>query len=47
MAEVNREEFYKIVDKFTNKDLFKKDKDGNLLRDKDGNLEKLQYYNII
>ena len=44
--EITREEFYKIVDKFTNKDLFKKDKDGNLLRDKDGNLEKLQYDNI-
>ena len=44
--EITREEFYKIVDKFANKDLFKKDKDGNLLRDKDGNLEKLQYDNI-
>ena len=44
--EITRKEFYKIVDKFANKDLFKKDKDGNLLRDKDGNLEKLQYDNI-
>ena len=44
--EITKEEFYKIVDKFANKDLFKKDQDGNLLRDKDGNLEKLQYDNI-
>lgn len=44
--EITRKEFYKIVDKFANKDLFKKDKDGNFIRDKDGNLEKIQYDNI-
>ena len=44
--EITKEEFYKIVDKFANKDLFKKDKDGNLLRDNDGNLEKIQSDNI-
>ncbi|WP_320416630.1 hypothetical protein [Candidatus Nitrosotenuis chungbukensis] len=38
--EITRDEFYAIVDKFTNKALFKKDKLGNLLRDNDGNLEK-------
>lgn len=42
---LTREEFYKIVDKFANKDLFKKDNQGNLWRDKDGNLEKLVYDN--
>lgn len=42
---IRREEFYKIVDKFANKDLFKKDSNGNLWRDETGNLEKLQYDN--
>lgn len=44
--ELTREEFYKIVDKFTNKDLFKKDDNGNLWRDEKGNLQKLQFDNI-
>ncbi|WP_042683753.1 N-acetyl sugar amidotransferase [Candidatus Nitrosotenuis chungbukensis] len=44
--EITRDEFYAIVDKFTNKALFKKDKLGNLLRDNDGNLEKIQYDNL-
>ena len=43
--ELTREEFFKIADKWTNKSLFKKDNNGNLLRDKDGNLEKIQYDN--
>lgn len=43
--ELTREEFYKIVDKFANKNIFKKDKNGNLFRDKNGNLEKINYDN--
>lgn len=43
--ELTREEFFKIVDKFANKDLFKKDENGNLIRDNVGNLEKIQYDN--
>jgi N-acetyl sugar amidotransferase len=42
---LTREEFYKIVDKFANKNIFKKDKNGNLFRDKKGNLEKITYDN--
>ena len=45
-GEITEEEFHKICDKFTNKDLFKSDKNGNLIKDKDGNLEKIQYDNI-
>ncbi len=45
--ELTREDFFQIVDKFTNKKLFKKDEYGNLLRDKEGNLEKINYDNII
>lgn len=43
--EITREEFYRIVDKFANKSLFKKDENGNLWRDENGNLQKLQYDN--
>ena len=43
---MSRDEFFKIADKFTNKELFKKDSNGNLLRDKLGNLEKTNYDNI-
>lgn len=43
--EITREEFYVIVDKFANKDIFKKDANGNLLRDERGNLQKIQYDN--
>ena len=34
------------MDKFTNKDLFQKDENGNLIRDKNGNLEKINYDNV-
>jgi len=44
--EMSREEFMRIVDKFANKSLFKKDSQGNLLRDEAGNLEKINYDNI-
>ena len=43
---MSREEFLQIADKFTNKDLFKKDEDGNLIRDNSGNIEKINYDNI-
>ena len=44
-AELTFDEFIKICDKFTNKDLFKKDSNGNLVRDKDNNLTKIRYDN--
>lgn len=43
--ELTMYDFKKICDKFTNKNLFKKDKDGNLLRDEVGNIEKIKYNN--
>ena len=39
--ELTRTQFYEIVDKFANHDLFKKDANGKLYRGKDGNLELL------
>lgn len=42
---ITKKEFLEICDKFTNKDLFKKDQNGNLLRDKDDNLVKVNYDN--
>ena len=44
--EITREEFYEIVNKFANKDIFKKDVNGNLLRDERGNLQKIHYDNL-
>ena len=44
--EMTRDDFSNCVDKFTNKDLFKKDENGNLIRDKNGNLEKINYDNV-
>jgi N-acetyl sugar amidotransferase len=44
---MSRDEFLCIVDKFTNKELFKQDDNGNLIRDKYGNIEKINYDNII
>ena len=43
--EINLDEFINICDTFTNKNLFKKDKSGNLLKDQHGNLEKINYDN--
>ena len=40
------DEFITICEKFTNTDLFKKNNDGSLFRDKSGNLEKINYDNI-
>jgi len=45
-AEITKEEFLKICEKFTDKALFKKDKHGNLLRDENNNLEKINYDNV-
>ena len=44
--DMSRDEFFKIADKFTNKELFKKDENGVLLRDELGNLEKINYDNL-
>lgn len=44
-AEMSYEEFIRICEKFTNKELFKKDQNGKLLRDKEGNIEKKNYDN--
>ena len=44
--EMTRDEFLKAVDRFINKDLFKKDENGNLVRDSEGNLEKINYDNL-
>ena len=44
--EMTRDDFFKCMNKFTNKDLFQKDENGNLIRDKNGNLEKINYDNI-
>ena len=44
--DMSRDEFFKIADKFTNKELFKKDENGILLRDELGNLEKINYDNL-
>ena len=43
--ELTEQEFLKICDKFTNKSLFKTDKDGNLIRDKFNNIQKIAYDN--
>ena len=43
--EFSKEEFLKICDKFTNKDLFKTDNKNNLIRDEADNIEKISYDN--
>lgn len=44
-AEISYDQFIEICEKFTNKELFKKDNNGKLLRDRDGNIEKISYDN--
>ena len=44
-AQITEEEFHEICDKFTTKELFEKDTNGNLIKDKDGNLTKIKYDN--
>ena len=43
--DMSRDEFLQITEKFTNKELFKKDEKGNLIRDEFGNIEKINYDN--
>ena len=44
-AEISYDEFIIICEKYTNKKLFKKDKNGKLLRNQEGNIEKISYDN--
>jgi N-acetyl sugar amidotransferase len=44
--QMSRDEFLEIIEKFTNKELFKQDENGNLIRDKSGNIEKINYDNL-
>jgi N-acetyl sugar amidotransferase len=44
-AEISYEEFIIICEKYTDKKLFKKDKNGKLLRNQEGNIEKISYDN--
>lgn len=43
--DITLDEFVKICDKFTNKKVFLKDSNGNLIKDKKGNLTKINYDN--
>ena len=43
--ELSKEEFLQICEKFTNKEIFKSDKTGKLLRDENDNIEKILYDN--
>jgi N-acetyl sugar amidotransferase len=43
---ISIEEFVKVCDKFTNKKLFMRDANGNLIKDSLGNLTKINYDNI-
>ncbi|MBS5113600.1 MAG: N-acetyl sugar amidotransferase [Coprobacillus cateniformis] len=44
--DVTMEEFIEVCDKFTNKQLFLCDENGNLVKDKYGNLSKINYDNV-
>ena len=44
-AKIIEVEFHKICDEFTNMELFKKDGNGNLIKDQDENLTKIKYDN--
>lgn len=44
-SELTKEEFLDICEKFTNKELFKKDENDMLLRDENGDIEKITYDN--
>ncbi|MDC1066104.1 N-acetyl sugar amidotransferase [Candidatus Pseudothioglobus singularis] len=43
--DISVEEFIKICDKFTNKKIFQRDSDGQLIKDSNGNLTKINYDN--
>lgn len=45
-AEITKDEFIRICEKFTNKKLFKTDGEGNLIRDFEGNIEKKYFDNF-
>lgn len=44
--DMQEDEFIEICDRFTNKKLFVKDKNGNLQKDRHGNLTKINYDNV-
>ena len=44
--DISVEEFIEICDQFTNKNIFKKDSSGNLIKDNKGNLTKINYDNL-
>lgn len=44
--DISVDEFIKICDRFTNKKIFKRDANGDLLKDRDGNLTKINYDNL-
>lgn len=44
--DITVEEFIKICDKFTNKKIFQRDRNGELIKDRNGNLVKLNYDNV-
>jgi N-acetyl sugar amidotransferase len=44
--EISLDEFIGICDTFTNKKIFRRDRNGNLIKDKDGNLTKINYDNL-
>ncbi|MGI0052103.1 MAG: N-acetyl sugar amidotransferase, partial [Nitrososphaeraceae archaeon] len=44
--ELTEKEFLQVCDKFTNKSLFKTDENGDLIRDKNNNIEKIAFDNI-
>ena len=43
---LTHDEFLKVCEKFTDKSLFKKDTNGNLLIDENGNIEKIHFDNV-
>jgi len=43
--DITLDEFIRLCDKFTNKQIFKRDKSGSLIKDSDGNLTKINYDN--
>ena len=44
--ELTHEEFLVICEKFTNKELFEMDQNGNLVRDEEYNIQKISHDNV-
>lgn len=44
--DMGMDEFVRLCDQFTNKKIFKRDRDGKLIKDRHGNLEKINYDNV-